>query len=154
MLSKEEKSTLNHQFWGQFKKLMKPCLSSDQKQINWLNYPTHLKHTYLRLVFDSNGASLCYDVQFRDEEIRALYWEQLEELRSVINTHMNSPGYWQKEVTTDEGLSISRIKWEQADFRLFNKNDWKEAQEFLKDRLLEFDGFYGEYKDILIHLIK
>ena len=154
MLSKLEKSTLNHAFWGEFKSMMRGNASSINTKINWLNYPTHLKHTYLRLIFDSNEASICFDIQFRDEEIRSLFWEQLLELRSLIDNAMGTETKWIEHLETNEGLLISRLKWESPDLFLTNKKDWKKAQLFFKKRLLEFDLFYQEYKDVLINLIK
>jgi len=154
MLSKEERSALNHLFWSDFRKAMKNTPSSSKKRVNWLNYPTNLKHTYLRLVFNSNEASLCYDVQFRDEDIRTLFWEQLQELKVLIESSMETPTIWLKDYENNEGLCISRIMWETKDYSLHNKDDWKAAQKFFRERLLEFDKFYQEYQDVLIHLIK
>lgn len=154
MLSKEEKNSLNHEFWGEFKSMMRGHVSSANSKINWLNYPTHLKHTYLRLIFDSHEASICFDIQFRDEEIRLLFWDQLLELKALINNSMGIETKWIERLETKEGLIISRLKWEASDLILTNKKDWKKAQLFFKKRLLEFDVFYQEYKDILINLIK
>ena len=154
MLSKEEKSALNHLFWSDFRKKIKNTSSSSNKRINWLNYPTNLRHTYLRLVFNPSETSLCYDVQFRDNDIRTLFWEQLQELKTIIDSSMGSPTIWVKDYETSEGLSISRLKWETRQYSLHNEKDWEPAHLFLKERLLEFDIFYQEYKDILIHLIK
>ena len=154
MLSKEEKKSLNHMFWGEFKTLMKNSHSPNNSRINWLNYPTHLKHTYLRLVFDNKEASVCFDVQYRDDEIRSIFWEQLLELRTLIDTSMGASTEWIENHETKEGLTISRLKWGDSNLSLMNKKDWYKAQNFFKDRLLEFDFFYQEYKDILINLIK
>lgn len=154
MLSKEEKSALNHLFWSDFRKVMRNTTTSSNKRINWLNYPTNLKHTYVRLLFNANEASLCYDVQFRDKDIQILFWEQLQELKTLIESSMGCPTIWLKEYENNEGLAISRLKWETTEYSLHNEKDWKPVQRFFKERLLEFDKFYYEYRDILIHLIK
>ena len=154
MLSKEERSQLNHEFWGEFKKLMRGHSSSLNTKVNWLHYPTHLKHTYLKLIFDNSEASLCFDVQFRDDEIRALFWDQLLELKTLLEKSMQFKTQWLEHYETKEGLIISRLKWETNEFLITNKKDWKKAQHFFKSRLLEFDLFYQEYKDVLINLIK
>jgi len=39
-------------------------------------------------------------------------------------------------------------------YNISNKKDWKKAQKFFKESLIEFDAFYQEYQDILINLIK
>ncbi len=154
MFSKEEKSALNHSFWNEFKKSMKKSSTKVQKRINWINYPTHLKHTYLRLVFDEKEAALCYDIQFKDEEIRTLFWDQLKELKTIIDNSMGVPTSWIQNLETSEGLIISRLKWKNPNLSIHHRNDWKKAQLFFKNRLFEFHEFYEEYKEILINLIK
>lgn len=154
MFSKEEKSALNHSFWDEFKNSMKKSSTQVQRRVNWLQYPTYLKHTYLRLIFDQDQAAVCYDIQFKDKEIRSLFWEQLSELKILLEQSMGSPTIWIQNLETKEGLTISRVKWQDSDLCLYKKKDWKKAQFFIKNRLLEFDKFYQEYKEILINLIK
>ena len=154
MFSKEEKSALNQSFWTEFKNSMKKSSTQLQRRVNWLQYPTHLKHTYLRLVFDQEEAAVCYDIQFKDEEIRALFWDQLIELKTLLNQSMGHPTIWIQNFETNDGSAISRIKWQDCSLCIHQKKDWKKAHLFFKERLLEFDVFYQEYKEILINLIK
>lgn len=154
MFSKEEKSALNHSFWKEFKDGMKKSSSQVQRRVNWLHYPTHLKYTYLRLVFDQHEAAVCYDIQFKDEEIRFLFWDQLIELKTLINQSMGVSTIWIQNLEIHNGLMISRLKWQDPSLCIHCKKDWKKAQLFFKERLLEFDVFYQEYKEILINLIK
>tara|TARA_B100000674_G_scaffold451354_1_gene422044 strand:- start:176 stop:640 length:465 start_codon:yes stop_codon:yes gene_type:complete len=154
MFSKEEKSALNHSFWNEFKNSMKKSSSQLQRRVNWVQYPTHLRHTYLRLIFDQEKAAVCYDIQFKDEEIRVLFWEQLIELRTLIENNMGVSTIWIQNFETNEGVVISRLKWQDCSLNLHQKRDWKKACIFFKERLLEFDAFYQEYKEILINLIK
>ena len=46
MFSKEEKREMNIEFWNGFKQYMKSYKSSALPGVNWLSYPTNLKHTY------------------------------------------------------------------------------------------------------------
>ena len=154
MFSKEEKSALNQSFWTEFKNSMKKSSTQLQRRVNWLQYPTHLKHTYLRLVFDQEEAAVCYDIQFKDEEIRALFWDQLIELKTLLNQSMGHPTIWIQKFETNDGSTICRIKWQDCSLCIHQKKDWKKAHLFFKERLLEFDVFYQEYKEILINLIK
>ena len=85
MFSKEEKHAMNVEFWNGFKQYMKNQKSSALPRVNWLSYPTNLKHTYVRLHCDGGSSALYYDIQFKDKEIRALFWEQLLELKSLFN---------------------------------------------------------------------
>lgn len=154
MFSKEEKHAMNVEFWNGFKHYMKNQKSSALPRVNWLSYPTNLKHTYVRLHCDGGSSALYYDIQFKDKEIRALFWEQLLELKSLFNRQESHDSDWYEHFETKDGIHISRIEWSNDEWSLYRQKDWRKIYRFFKDRLLEFDLFYQEYKEILINLIK
>ena len=152
MLSKEERKEKNTQFWEQFRKMIKDQRSVNGRQMNWINYPTDLQDIYLRMVVDSDGASLCLDIQPKDDGIRTLLWEQMEELRIVLDDAMECEAEWIQRSHHYNGRLISRIKWTDDTLNYFNEEDVPKINEFLKEKLIGFDKFYQEYKDILINL--
>ena len=154
MFSKEEKHEMNVEFWNGFKHYMKNQKSSVLPRVNWLSYPTNLKNTYVRLHCDGGLSALYYDIQFKDKEIRALFWEQLIELKSLFNKQESHTSNWHEHFKTIDGLHISRIEWTHDEWSLYRQKDWRKIYRFFKERLLEFDLFYQEYKEILINLIK
>ncbi len=154
MFSKEKKHEMNVEFWNGFKHYMKNQKSSVLPRVNWLSYPTNLKHTYVRLHCDGGLSALYYDIQFKDKEIRALFWEQLIELKSLFNKQESHTSNWHEHFKTIDGLHISRIEWTHDEWSLYRQKDWRKIYRFFKERLLEFDLFYQEYKEILINLIK
>ena len=154
MLSKADRSSLNIEFWGLFKKHMRRHMSSNQRRINWLNYPTVIKHTYLRLHADSKSASIHFDIQFKDEGIRELFWHQLLELKSIINKNIKHPSIWNQHFHLEGTGYISRISWVLNDINYFEKTNWNEIHDFFENILCSFDLFYQEFKDVLINLIE
>ena len=154
MFSKEEKREMNIEFWNGFKQYMKSYKSSALPRVNWLSYPTNLKHTYLRLHCDDKCCALFYDIQFKDKEIKALFWEQLQELKPLFTKNESYTSTWHQYFETENGLNISRIEWATYEWSFSRKKDWRKIYRFLKDRLIEFDAVYQEYKEILINLIK
>ena len=154
MFSKEEKHAMNVEFWNGFKQYMNNQKSSALPRVNWLSYPTNLKHTYVRLHCDGGSSALYYDIQFKDKEIRALFWEQLLELKSLFNRQESHDSNWYEHFETKDGIHISRIEWSNDEWSLYCQKDWRKIYRFFKDRLIEFDLFYQEYKEILINLIK
>lgn len=154
MFSKEEKRTMNIDFWDGFKKYMSNSKSSVLPRLNWLSYPTNLKHTYLRLHCDADSVALRYDIQFKDPDVRMLFWDQMLELQVLLDGHMNTQPKWSKHFENEEGHTISRIEWMSDEWNLYQAKDWRKIYRFLQTRLLEFDLFYQEYKEILINLIK
>lgn len=154
MLSKEARKERNEQFWSAFKEVMRKKVSSSGRRVNWVTYPTEVKNTYLRLMSDGKFTAVCYDIQFKDAGIQSIFWEQLGELKKVLEISMNYPTVWNDSYINNEGKSIGRIYWELENVNFYNDEDWPIIHEFFKNRLLEFDGFYQEFKEILISLVE
>lgn len=151
MLSKEERKAWNTEFWNEFKKEMRSVKSSNGKPISWLNYPTDVKDTYLRMNADGKRIYLSFDIQTKDEGIRAILWEQMTELKVVMEQSMGKDGIW-NEKDFVSGQPASRIVWSKEPINFFDKNDWETIKDFFKAKLLAFDKFYQEFKEILISL--
>ena len=152
MLSREQQKQFNLDFWGEFKEYMKKHRSSNGRRINWLNYPSDVKDVYIRLYADSKIASLSLDIQSRDEGIRAIIWEQMTELRAIMEKIMNVHGEWIYDLNLPDGRTISRITWSKKGLNYLKTEDKERIFEFLKFNLLGFDKFYQEFKEILINL--
>ncbi len=152
MLSKEALKEKNTEFWTQFRKSMNSQPSASGRQVNWINYPTGVKDVYMRMEVDGKGARVCFDIQPKDDGVRAIIWEQMMELKNLMQTEMGiEADFNEKSHYWNERL-ISRIKWEDNRLNYFNDEDIPKIIAFLKDKLVRFDKFYQEYKDILINL--
>jgi hypothetical protein len=154
MLSKEEKRNLNRTFWDGFKEFMRGNKSTNGKKINWINYPSDIKGIFIRMELTTHSASLCMDLQFHDPGVREIVWEQLHELKKLLESHMQYPTLWQEDIELETGKTIHRLKWEKHPIHYLSPKDVPIIYNFLHDRLIEFDSFYQEYKDILITLVK
>jgi hypothetical protein len=154
MLPKEERKARNVAFWTAFKEVMRKKMSSNGRRINWATYPTEIKDTYLRLNPIGGKAMMSYDIQFRDSGVREIFWEQLGELRKVMEAHFNFPTVWEENIHLDNGLMMHQISWTLTDVNFYNDDDWSKIHLFFRERLIEFDAFYQEYKDILIALVE
>lgn len=152
MLSKEERKALNTSFWEGFRKEMRKIRSVNGKNINWINYPSDVKDIYIRLEADVKGARLCFDIQPKDDGIRSILWEQLTELRVVMENEMGPATQWNEIDHVFQQRNVSRVYWELPDANFFKEEDRVRMKEFLRTKLLQFDRFYQEYKEILILL--
>ena len=153
MLSKEARKAWNEAFWLGFKNHMRAQLSANGKRVNWINYPTQVKNTYLRMVCEGKNIALCYDIQFKDEGIQAIFWEQLTELKVVLEDNMSIPTHWEASFLNKEGQQIGRIYWQLEGANYYAQNDWPLIYAFFKKHLKEFDVFYQEFNEILITLV-
>ena len=154
MLNKGELRERNIQFWTAFKEYLRPAISSNGRRINWLSYPTSVKFLYLRMECDKSGARLNFDIQAKDPAIREIVWEQMEELKKVLTDTMGDAGEWIPDCSSHDIDSFGRISWELKGVNFFVEADHPEIFKFLKEKIIAFDEFYQNYKDILIHLIK
>lgn len=152
MLNKEERKERNTRFWDQFRKQMRSKLSSNGKRINWIGYPLGLKDLYLRLEADQAGVRMCFDIQPKDDGIRAIMWEQMTELKKVMESETGPADFWNPAHHIVSGRTVSRICWEDKHLSFMRDEDWPKMFDFLEIKLRGFDRFYQEYKDILITL--
>ena len=152
MLGKEERKIRNTAFWDDFRKQMRNLKSSNGRRINWISYPSDVKNIYIRMEVEGRGVRLCMDIQPKDDGVRAILFEQMTELKNLLEKTMSCETIWLEHFTTKEGSTISRIMWENNNLSFYNDEDWPLIVDFLSHQLVEFDLFYQEFKDILIAL--
>ncbi len=152
MLSREEQKERNTAFWESFRLAMRKHRSSNGRPINWVHYPTDVKDTYLRMEADGKGVRFCFDIQPKDDGIRSLYWEQMQELNKVMQAEMEEEAQWLETSHYLSGRRVSRICWENTSLNFYRDEDIPAIVAWFRDKLLRFDRFYQEYKEILINL--
>lgn len=155
MLSKEELKEKKLEFWNTFRLRMSKVRSINGRKMNWLNYPTDIKNIYVRLDVTKQYASLSFDIQHKDEGIRALIWEQMYELKKVLIDSMEGDeGEWIEHCFTENVPDFCRIQWKLENVSFYNDKDREKIYAFFQEKLIHFDTFYQQFKDILILLIK
>ncbi|RYM33595.1 DUF4268 domain-containing protein [Brumimicrobium glaciale] len=154
MFSKEEQKSLNAAFWTRFKEQAGVNKSANGKRVNWVNYPTHLKQLYVRLHADTEIAKLSIDIQAKNEGVRLIIWEQMTELRKVMEAEMITPGLWEETSQNIAGQTISRISWTLEDVNMYVKEDQDKIFGFFIPLLVGFDKFYTTYDEVLIGLVR
>jgi|TARA_R110000737_G_scaffold161270_1_gene189125 hypothetical protein len=153
VLSKEELKEYNKSFWEEFRKRMRKHHSSSGRRMNWLNYPSDVKSIFIRLDVNKKEASVNFDVQFKDEEILDLVWEQLHEMRKIMENTMEMEAQWFDDLMLPNGQRYCRIQWKKEPCSYFDSNQHEEIYAFLEHTLIKFDEFYQEYKEIVINLV-
>ncbi len=153
MFSKEERKIINTTFWGNVKKALNKIPDAEGKFIQWLNYPLKIKDVFLRLTVDNQRAVISLDIQSSDEGVRALIWEQLEELRKAMESDVTYPAVWDKNAANNAGQNISQIRWELDNVSLYESKDEDKIINFFSTTLKQFDAFYAEFGDVLKNLV-
>lgn len=153
MLPKEETKNRRTKFWTELDSEMKSVKGIHGNKVNWLGYRSHVKELFIRMEFDGKGARLCIDLQHRDDSIRALFYEQFTELKTVMQDCFSNELIFLSEFKIESsGIFCSRIKSENTDLNFYHDEDLKLGIDFFKEQLISLDKFWDDYKDIFIAL--
>jgi len=146
MYTREQASQIRKEFWTTFGNYMSPIKSAEGLNINWLNYKTGLKYVYFRLDADKRNASAGIEITHPDEGIQELFFEQFEELKSLLHNYLNEEWEWILHTSDENGKTICRIYKELTNVNVFNKEDWPKLISFFKPRIIALDEFWCDAK--------
>jgi hypothetical protein len=146
MYSKQEVAQTKKRFWTSFGQYMRPIKGSNGDTINWLNYKTGVRHIYFRMDVLSNAASVAIELQHPDPEQRALSFEQMEQLRSLLEEATGEGWDWDPHFKDEDGNELARIGTKIHGVNIFNESDWPRIISFLKPRIIALDHFWQDAK--------
>ena len=151
MLSKEEAKNLRIEFWTRLEEQMQKIKNPHGSKVNWVSYNTGIKHLYFRMEADEKGCRLVIDLQFPDDGIREIFYEQFTEFSNLLEGKLKGL-QWLPEYEHSNGKTISRIYTERADCHLFNRDDWDKMHLFLKLNFAKLDEFWTEFGEVFHNL--
>ncbi|MBK6525006.1 MAG: DUF4268 domain-containing protein [Crocinitomicaceae bacterium] len=152
MFTKEEKKKLKLEFWSRLEDQMTRLKNPHGSKVNWMNYNTGINHLYFRMEADEKAGRLCIDLQFPDNGVREVYWDQFEEFRDLLNDRFKGKLIWLKDFEHENGKTISRIYLEKAEVNINNQKDWDKMHLFLKLSFVKLDEFWDEFSDVFLQL--
>lgn len=123
---------------------MSPVLSAEGIKINWVNYHTTIKDLYFRMDAQKS-AVISISLEHNDADIRALYFEQFKEFKTILHATLEEEWHWQQNILL-EGKVISRIYNELPGVSVFNKDHWPDLISFFKPRIIALDAFWENAK--------
>jgi len=148
MFTKDEEKALRSAFWTSLTTKMQKHRSSTGRRINWFKYPTGLHDIYVRTEVDKHGCRICIDLQFKNDGIRELFYEQFLETKTVFENAMQSPVIWIPNFKHPYGTEVSRIMVENNTTNLFRQEDWPEMQEFIVTHLRRVDVYWEDFGEL------
>ena len=146
MYSKQEASFLRQEFWTTFGQYMSPILSAGEEKVNWMNYKTGEKNVSFQMHADNRKASIAIELTHKDKEIRQIYFEQFNQLKSLLEDVLKEDWHWQLHSFDEHGKMISSIHKEKESVSIFQKKDWPELISFFKPRIIALDEFWSSAK--------
>src|ERR1700760_3773056 len=73
MYTKHETSKQKQSFWTAFGRYMKPVLSADYEEVNWINYKTGNKHLSFKMDVGTKKATIAIVIDHPDAATRQAY---------------------------------------------------------------------------------
>jgi len=146
MYTRQEASLIKKKFWTSFGQYMRPVTAANGDRINWINYKTGVRNIYFRMDADINYASIAVELTHADPLIREQNYEQLLQLKKVLEKIAGEKWNWQLNHEQD-GNIISRISKVLPAVNILKENDWPAIISFLKPRIIALDKFWILVKD-------
>lgn len=148
MFKREEKKVLNTAFFKLFNERMSRHKSLGGGGARWEAYRTGVRGIFFRmLTFPEIG--LAIDLQFKDEEIRALFFDQFEEFKSMLNTTMDCEMEYVREQMLESGVMVSRIWVQLPNAYFFDKAQWPTIIDFYEEKFVALDAFWEIAGDVI-----
>lgn len=120
---------------------------------NWDAYKTGIKGLYFRILTQPK-VTLAIDLQFKDESIRELVYDQFYELRRLLASEWNEEPLYEKNTVYISGEPLSRISVSFDQVYFYNQEQWPEIMEWLEHKLVGLDSFWDTTGDILKDLVR
>jgi hypothetical protein len=95
---------------------------------------------------NQKSAMISIALEHDDASIRALYFQQFQELKTLLHATLEEEWEWQAHVRTADDTIISRIFKELPEVSVFNKEQWPELISFFKPRIIALDRFWEDAK--------
>lgn len=140
MFSKEESKKLREEFWISFGK------SFPRK---WILYNTQIKNLSFKFYFDKKKARVSLEIDEPNLERRIELWEKLVSLKTILKDDFIADVIFEDAYYLPDGKEISCIYLEIENVSIHNKNTWQETMMFLNKKMLRFEAFFEDYKDII-----
>ncbi|MFK8045543.1 MAG: DUF4268 domain-containing protein [Crocinitomicaceae bacterium] len=135
--------------------LQEKLASAGKKQgrnIDWMNYPNKLNQLYFRMEVDTECAKFCVDIQYRNEGVREVFFEQFEEFKLKLTQNMPHELTWLKSFEHSNKKTIARIYSQVDSVSVYDEKTWLVAHQFLEENFMAFDQFWQEFGEVFRNL--
>lgn len=140
MYSKEEVQKLKREFWLAF---------AEKHPRKWVLYDTKIKDFSFKFYVDNKKAQVLIDIEHRNDDIRKIYFEKLESLKSILEDDFVKDLVFEKNYVLENGKTISRIWVEKIGVSVSNRKYWNEIFDFYNEKMNAIEMFYLEYGDYI-----
>ncbi|RZJ28720.1 MAG: DUF4268 domain-containing protein [Flavobacterium sp.] len=91
---------------------------------------------------DNKKAQVMLDIEMKDEEKRAHYFEKLEAFRAILEEEFINDLVFEKDLMLETGKTISRVWVELAGTGMTNRANWDRIFDFFFEKMDAFERFF------------
>ena len=153
MFSKNEKKKFNEDFWNAFGLYMKKY-NQRLGRVRWVNYRSNVKDVFFRLDISPKRAKFSIEIQHVDDGIRALFFEQFLELKTVVGETIGKDLIWEAESFNNFNQPASSIFCELDSVSVYKKEDWQKTFQFFEKKMVGLHQFWEEFQEVFKNLEK
>ena len=147
MWSKEEAKKRRIKFFTNFGIYMKKSIPKYGEKIRWVNYRTGVSSIKFKIEAKKGYSRVCIDINNKDEGVREVFFEQFEELKTILHSTMDELN-WVKKHRIDSGLYISRIYTELKGPSINQESEWGQIYRFLEKNMCALHEFWELSQDV------
>jgi hypothetical protein len=92
---------------------------------------------------------LAIDLQFKDPEIRALFYDQFEEFAKMLEGYWGKPPEFIRDIELDSGVVVSRITIVLPGAYFYDRAQWPEILNWYEEKMVAFDEFWEMAGDVI-----
>lgn len=152
MRKRDEVRELHEEFYHGFGQRMKRHEGADGTRVRWATYRSGLRDVYFRLEANGKVARVCIDIQHKDEGIRALFFEQFQEFRMLLEDALGPGVEWEERHFLRSGAEVARIGVTLGGLNLYDRMHWSKLWDFFEEKMLALDEFWVDVREVFYAL--
>jgi hypothetical protein len=146
MYTKQYAAKQRELFWTAFGKYMRPLLSADGEQINWVNYKTGVPGIHFKMDVVEDQAVIAMVFSHTNLTHQGEQFGLLLQLRGMLQEELGEEWLWQTGITDAYGKQISTVSKALQNVNIFRNEDWPALISFFKPRIMALDAFWSVAK--------
>lgn len=149
MYSKEESKIIRKEYWDKFKAWSGKKRIRNGKKGKWLMNETGIRQVKLKFHFDEKMALVAIEIDTRNLDKRFELWNKLEALKTRTLEEIPFPLTWDLECKLSDDKSVSRIYIQKNNVNIYNRECWREVNDFFYKKMTALEDFYLNYFEYL-----
>ncbi len=149
MLTKEERKTLNQQFWRQFDVFCENIPELAERKKKWILHDTKIGHVDLKFDLSNNSAIVALEINYKSEHRRLQVFEVFEKYRNLLRLGFKEELIWDYCFVNENNQEICRIYAEKKGLNSYNISDWNSIHQFLSENMLQLQDNFLEILEAL-----